>query len=412
MTETMKINLWTPHKNQKILVNNTSRYKVVVCGRRFGKTTYGVKTLVKAGLLKDNGQYFYVAPTYRQAKMIAWKMLQESYLALPPQLQGRINESELYIIIGNNTRIDIKGADNPDSLRGVGLDGIILDEYADIKPSVFEEIIQPALIDKEGWITFIGTPKGFNHFYDLFVYAQQHEDDGWKAFKFTSYDNPLINPAEIDKAKAQTTEDKFAQEYMADFRKMEGLVYKEFDRDTHLIDDKHVIKNRLEKIAGVDFGFTNPAVILSISRDNDNNYYVEDEWYHTGKVNAEIIEHAKTLDINLFYPDPAEPDRIEEMKRANLTIRDVNKDIEKGIDAVRTLFMNKKLFINKRCRHLIWELENYRYKEKKDNHNDPEVPVKENDHCVDALRYALFMNSPVNTDEQEEDMELYSESYI
>jgi len=357
-------------------------------GVGFGKTTYAVNTLIKSALLKEKGQYFYIAPTYKQAKMIAWSMLLESVDNLPKELVHKKNESELYVVLGNNSRIDIKGADNPDSLRGVGLNGVVLDEYADMKPNVFDEIIRPALTDKKGWATFIGTPRGFNHFYELY----KDNREGWAKYHFTSYDNPLIDPEELEEVKQNTSDTKFAQEYMADFRKQEGLVYKEFDRDRHIYSETP--KNIIDVIAGVDFGYKNPSVILVIKKDNDNNYWVTDEWYERGKTTAEIIDYAKTLGINIFYPDPAEPDRIEEMNRAGLNCRDVNKDIAKGIDSVRELFKQNRLHIHESCSNLIWELETYAYPNKKDDKNEAEVPIKENDHALDALRYALFREIP------------------
>lgn len=405
--EKKKINLWNPHENQKKLIQDKKRFKVILCGRRFGKTTYSVNTLVKHALLKQKGEYFYIAPTYKQAKMIAWKMLLESVQKLPKELVHKINESELYVIIGNNSRIDIKGADNPDSLRGVGLDGVVLDEYADMKPNVFQEIIRPALTDKKGFAIFIGTPKGFNHFYDIYSYAEQ--DEKWSAYRFTTYDNPLIDPEEIEEARKAITEDRFAQEYMADFRKMEGLVYKEFDRSKHIYIEEVPRTNVV--LGAIDFGYTNPTAVLRIVQDNDNHYWVTGEWYRTGKTNEEIIEYVKSQDFNKVYPDPAEPDRIEEMNRAGLNIQEVSKDISKGVDSVRNLFKQDRIHIHKSCTNLISELESYRYPEKRDDKNPDEKPIKENDHALDALRYALYMQEPV-VDEIEEDWGLYEQSYI
>jgi phage terminase large subunit len=171
---------------------------------------------------------------------------------------------------------------------------------------------------------------------------------------------------------------------------MEGLVYKEFNRERHVYNEAKI--NKAETILGVDFGYTNPAAILQIIRDTDSHYWVASEWYKTGKTNIEIIEYTKSLSPNAVYPDPAEPDRIEEMKRHGLNCREVNKDIPKGIDAVRELFKQGRIHVHSACKNLIWELETYAYPDKKDLHNEEERPIKENDHAVDALRYALHMN--------------------
>jgi len=391
-----QIILWHPHINQAKLAQDKTRFKVVVCGRRFGKTTFAVNTLIEEALFNNNSLYFYVAPTYRQAKMIAWQMLIESLAKLPNKLIHKVNESELYCVLGNNSRIYIKGADNPDSLRGVGLNGIVLDEYADMKQNVFSDIIRPSLTDKKGWAIFIGTPKGFNHFYELFNFAQNN--DNWKAWKFTSFDNPLLDQNEIESAKQELTQDKFAQEYMGEFKKYEGLVFKEFYREFHTFSDPPE-RVFTETIAGVDFGFTNPSCILKIGVDYDNTYYIMEEWYKPRKTNAEIIEKAKGMDLNILYPDPAEPDRIEEMQRAGLNCREVNKDITSGVDRVRELFKQQKIKIHKNCQNLIWELETYHYPESKLGYNNQEKPIKENDHAIDALRYALYTHRPRSFDD-------------
>jgi len=327
--------------------------------------------------------------------MIAWDMLRELTLKLPPELVKKVNESELYVIVGNNSKICIKGADDPDSLRGVGLNGVVLDEYADMKPRVFTEVIKPSLADKGGWCYFIGTPKGYNHFFDL--WNTKKNEPGWACFRYTTYDNPRIAKEEIEEARKLLPEDTFAQEYLAEFRKFEGLVYKEFQREVH-VKELPADKQWMEVIAGVDFGYTNPAAIVVIGKDFDNHFWVLEELYKTGLTNTEIIERCKNLRekhrINAFYPDHAEPDRIEEMTRAGLSCREVNKDIVKGIDKVRELFKAGRLKITPGCENLIWELEAYHYPPKKDNHNAQEEPIKEDDHCLDALRYALFTSEP------------------
>jgi phage terminase large subunit len=181
---------------------------------------------------------------------------------------------------------------------------------------------------------------------------------------------------------------------MADFRKQQGLVYKEFDRTKHIYNERPE-RPIIEVIAGIDWGYQNPTAVIKIERDYDNHYWVSEEWYRRGKVTAEIVEYAKTMRIDAFYPDPAEPDRLEEAKRLGLVIREANKDVEKGIDSVRNLLKNNRLHIHRSCAQLINEFETYAYKEKKPEHNEPEEPIKENDHGLDALRYALFMQAPV-----------------
>lgn len=378
----------TPAQSQ--IASDKHRFRVVNCGRRFGKTTLAVLEMIAKAVYGNDRQICYIAPTYQQARDIAWQELKK----LCNPAINKVNESRLEITLnttkGGTSTILLRGWESIETLRGQKFDFIVVDEIASMRNwfTNWQEVIRPTLTDVRGEALFISTPKGFNHFYD--IYNLQNTDTDYKSFHFTTYDNPYIPVDEIEKAKQELTEDRFAQEYMADFRKTEGLVYKEFNRGRHIFSELPQ-RQIIETFAGIDFGYTNPTCILTIKKDSDGSYWVVDEWYKSGKTNAEIIEYAKTIGAYSFYPDPAEPDRIEEMSRAGLYVKEVNKDVDKGIDSVRNLFKNNKLFIHKDCKHLIWELETYAYKLKKTDNNTPEEPIKENDHALDALRYALFM---------------------
>jgi PBSX family phage terminase large subunit len=387
------------HPAQKTIARDTHRFRVVDSGRRFGKTVLAVEEMTGKAVAKDDQQIAYIAPTYQQARDIAWELLKKKVLPVVVS----VNESRLEIVVktqfGGKSKIVLRGWESIETLRGQRYDFVVIDEIAQMRnfETGWQEVIRPTLTDTKGETLFISTPKGYNHFYDLF--NQQDTDTDYRSFKFTTYDNPYIPVEEIDKAKQELPEDRFAQEYLADFRKMEGLVYKEFDRERHTYNEQTI--RRSETILGVDFGYTNPACVLEIVRDNDNHYWVKSEWYKTGKTNIEIIEYCKSLLAQVVYPDPAEPDRIEEMRRHGLNTRDVNKDIPKGIDAVRELFKQNRIHIHSSCKNLILELETYAYPDKKDLHNEEERPIKENDHAVDALRYALFMNQPIKNEAQQ-----------
>lgn len=408
--------LLTP--SQSIVAKDTHRFRVLDAGRRFGKTILAAEEILGVALNVDDAVIPYIAPTYKQARDIAWRHFVKRFA---PITVGKPNETRLEITVknakGGQSLIVLRGWESIESLRGQKFPFIVADEVAMYREFWvgWEEVLRPALTDYRGSALFISSPKGFNHFYDLHNYefdSKINANDEWKSFKFTTYDNPFIPRDEIEAARLSMTEDRFAQEYLGEFRKMEGLVYKEFDRTKHIFDDATPRRATAEVLAPVDFGYTNPAVILTIHHDTDNHYWVTDEWYKTQKTNQEIIEVAKTLRANVYYPDPAEPDRIEEMRRAGLNVRDVSKDIPKGIDAVRELFKQGRLHIHERCHHLISELESYRYPEKSTNHNESEVPVKEDDHCVDALRYALYNNSPAALEDFNQDFSLYHSNYI
>jgi phage terminase large subunit len=155
----------------------------------------------------------------------------------------------------------------------------------------------------------------------------------------------------------------------------------------------------MEKRGGIDFGHTNPSAILTCYRSKDRKYYITDEYYERGKVQSELNQEMLSRRAESWYPDPAEPDRIEEMRRAGLSVSEVSKNVSAGIDTVRSLLKQNRLFIHLNCPNLIWELETYRYKPKKADSNEPEEPIKENDHSLDCLRYVLHMweNTTVST---------------
>lgn len=389
----IKLNL---HKNQYKIFNDGHRFKVVCCGRRFGKTTLAIITLIIKALEADNGLFWYVSPTYRQSKQIAWELLQSKLRELPAELiRKRPNETELSVTIGNNSRIQLKGADNPDSLRGVGLNGIVMDEYASMSPKVFEEIIRPTLTDTMGWALFIGTPKGFNHFYDL----MNIKDTDYSVYRFTSYDNPFLFKEEIDKAKEELTDDAFAQEYLADFRKFTGLVYKDFNRNKHIV-QPFLIDQSWTRYIGIDFGAANPTGVVFVCCDNNQNWFVYDEIYEKESGVEKISEMIKAriigLNISGIFGDPSGKIIMQEYQLKGIPVVGGNNEMIGGISKINeylkpSLLTGKpRLKVFKTCPNLIREFENYHYSEKKNTLNAQERPVKEHDHLLDALRYVLF----------------------
>lgn len=378
------------HTTQKIVAQDKHRFRVVNCGRRWGKTTLAILEMVAKGVFKDGARIAYIAPTIQQARDISWNELKK--ICLPITVKSKEAPSlELTISTknGSESTIWLRGWENVETLRGQKFDFIVIDEIASMRNFWlnWQEVIRPTLTDNKGEVLFISTPKGFNHFYDLYNFS----DDDYKSFHFTTYDNPHMPVEEIDKAKKELPEDKFAQEYMADFRKSEGLVYKEFNRDIHLFEET-INKEGMKYIAGVDFGFTNPCAVIHILVDGDNNFLVVDEWYKTQRTEEQIGEYVKSCGFNEVYPDPESPSAIEVLNAKGINVQEVIKgkdSIKSGIDSVRALFKSNRLHIHKECKNLIQELETYSYPEKRPNNNEQEVPVKENDHALDALRYAI-----------------------
>lgn len=381
------------HPAQSQIASDKHRFRVICCGRRFGKTTLAIEEIKGCAALRPGSRIAYIAPTYQQARDIAWAQLKKELV----QAADLINESRLEIKLVNGSLIFLRGWEAIETLRGQKFDLIVLDEVAMMRNfwAHWQEVIRPTLTDTKGEGIFISTPKGFNHFYELYQF--ENKDTDYKSFHFTSYDNPFIPKEELDKARLEVTEDRFAQEYLADFRKVEGLVYKEFDRSRHLFDepgfagDKFIVA---KTFGGHDFGTHSPCASITILKDTDGVYWVTEEFYKPGLTDSQQADYVAALGWNEAYPDPESLSGILEMKKRGINVRDVikNKDsVRNGINKVRELFKSGRLYIHSSCVNLIWELETYAYPEKKDLHNEDENPIKENDHALDALRYALMM---------------------
>lgn len=396
------------HPSQVQIATDTHQFRVVNCGRRFGKTSLSIEE-IKGKALYHPKRICYIAPTYQQARDIAWEQLKKE---LEPIIFN-VNESRLELKChtndGGESLIVLRGWEAIETLRGQYFDFIVIDEVASMRNfwNNWMEVLRPTLIDTKGEVLFISTPKGFNHFYDLYnLELDPIKGKDFKSFHFTSYDNPHIPADELEKSKQEMTEDSFAQEFLADFRKTEGLVYKEFDRERHLYDDNGGPKKVIEYIAGVDFGFNHPAAVIPVQRDDDGNYWVPGEWVKTKRTESQIGEYVKSCRFHRIYPDPENPSAIQVMNDMGLPVIEVVKgkgSVQAGINKVRELFKQNRLFIHKACQNLINELETYSYKDKDGMAFEPENPIKEHDDALDALRYAIVGTFELVVRPQEEE---------
>jgi predicted phage terminase large subunit-like protein len=208
---------------QQEVWNDPVRFKVVAAGRRTGKSRLAAYLLLVNALQTDKGHVFYVAPTQGQARDIMWNLLLEVGHDV---IEGsHVNNMQIRLI--NGITISLKGADRPETMRGVSLKYLVLDEYADMKPDVWELILRPALADLKGSALFIGTPMGRNHFYELYKQAELGSDTDFKAWHYTSYDNNLLDKNEIDRAKKSMSSYAFRQEFMASFEARGSEMFKE-----------------------------------------------------------------------------------------------------------------------------------------------------------------------------------------
>ena len=204
---------YCPRKVFEDFHDRTERWSVIVAHRRCGKTVLCINDLIYRALIEDkeNGRYAYVAPYYAQSKTIAWDYL----LQFSRPVMSKANQSELWVELMNGARIRLFGADNPDALRGLYLDGVVLDEYADMKPSIFGAVLRPLLSDRKGWATFIGTPKGHNAFWE--VYSNATQDPNWYVKVLRASQTGLLEQEELDDAAKTMTQDQYLQEFECDF---------------------------------------------------------------------------------------------------------------------------------------------------------------------------------------------------
>ena len=403
---------YEPTDKQAELHGDSTRFKVAVFGRRSGKSTFALNEAIQVCLEKPNSKVWIICPTFAQAKDIYWigpDMVNKFVL---PEYVKRKNDSTLLIEFKTGSILQFKGADRPEVMRGVALDLLISDEIAEHRyaKETWEQILLPALSDKQGQAIFIGTPKGYNFMYELYELGQNENLEVWKSWKVPTWKSGApwtqtrAGKKELKRLEEQMTEDAYMQEYGADFRKHTGLVFKTFERDVHVQSFEVNATYPLE--VGQDFGYTNPTAVLFSYFDNDDTWYIFDEYYASQKP---IIEHAGSLMAkrNLYnnklksaFGDSEDPQSIAEYAKYDWYLTPAPKpkgSIITGISRIEERMKinavtgRPKVIIHPRCQNLIYELERYRWKEQKNYElNEADTPEKAYDHLIDAMRYIVL----------------------
>ena len=280
---------------QQVVAKDTHRFRVLVTGRRFGKTTLAIRELCYVARI-PNRVCWYVAPSYRQAKQIAWVQIKKILQDL--RWVNRINEAELTIFLKNGSRICLRGADNPDSLRGVGIDFLVMDEAADISESSWSAVLRPTLSDTKGKALFCGTPKGMNWFYDLYQKGQDQTENDWSSHQYTTLMGTWVDDDEIQQARKDLDAKTFRQEYEATWETYSGIVYYGFDIK-HNVKHFEVPEDITTYHIGVDMNLDPMSAVVSYIKDNI--VYVFDEiqiWSsNTDEVVQEIHNRYKNKKI-------------------------------------------------------------------------------------------------------------------
>lgn len=402
---------FNPHSGQQdiaeALLNH--RYVVVRAGRRFGKSALALNLVLREAL-NNPGRYWIVAPEYKQAKSIYWRDLVDEYI--PEPLIISKNNAELIIelqtlIPGKKSTIEFKGSDNENSLRGAGLMGVILDEFAFQKEYIWDKILSPMLVQTGGWSLFITTPNGvsnhFKNFWDNAVALEAGGDTDWKTFHFTSYDNPLIPKENLDKERDRLTPEFFQQEFMADFAKFTGLIYTGFDDKVHVRDFE--IDENWAFYRSIDFGATDPNAVSFIGMDRNGVCYIFDELYISDIRTSELAEMIKQKSAHRYfvatYADSAAKQSIIDLGFYGVNAIPVKKNerakdttninwIIAGIDRVHQLLKEDKIVIHPRCKATIKEFMSYSWR--KDRMGEAvNFPEDKNNHILDELRYFVGM---------------------
>lgn len=380
---------WSPHPAQRAIMDSPARFRVVAAGRRFGKTEMARHLAIEQAWENSNANVWWVSPRYEDANELGFDELEQELPEAAIETKSRSHPRKIKLI--NGSVLSFRSGDREDSLRGRGLDFLVIDEAASVPSRAWRSELRPALSDYEAPMVAIGTPKGqTGWFHEWFERGQGDEHPETVSWQATTYDNPYIADSEVEAARAELPQFVFEQEYLAKFRSPSGLVYQEFTDDDIVADDP---ANPRRVLYGVDWGYANPAAITVVIETRTDEFYVVDEFYEARQTAQDIAAAAAALQdrwgAGTFFCDPAEPDSIEEFGRAGLDATDADNSLMPGIGSVASAFSADRLFIHERCENLIREMNNYRYPETDEEDEPPEKPIAINDHAADSLRYAI-----------------------
>ena len=388
-------------KPQKKVIKDDSRFRVLITGRRFGKTYLAINELAKFAS-QPNKKVWYVAPSYRQAKAICWGVLKEKMIH--HKWVKSINHSDLTITLKNNSQITLRGSDNENSLRGVGLHGLVMDEFADISKETWFEVLRPTLSDTKGHALFCGSPRGFGNWsYELYKMGETNKD--WKSFQYTTLEGEQVSEDEIEQAKQDLDLRTFQQEYEATFVNYSGMIYYNFSRDKNIVEKYN--KNTGILHIGLDFNVDPMSAVVCVI-ENDRIFMIDEIQIYSSNTN-EMCEEIRTRYKNVqivVYPDPSARQRktsaggltdLAILKNNGFDVRCKNTAplVRDRINAVNSKLKNvngkSSLFIVKSCKNAIKSIERQIYKE------GTHIPDKDSgyDHMNDALGYLVEYNFPL-----------------
>jgi len=376
------------------ILNDQSRFKVIVAGRRWGKTVLALMWLCLGDILPNERRWF-IAPTYRQGKMIAFPLLRQLFRG-----RAKINESELKVTLPNEAEICIKGADNEDSLRGAGLNRVILDEYAYFKPHVWEEIVLPMLATSQGDAMFIGTPNGFDTMYELFLKGQS--DPEWASWQYKTIEGGFVSDDEIDRLRANMDGRLYRQEMEGSFESTGNRAAYNFDRDIHIKKADSLTGNRF---IGMDFNVDYMSAVFACEYTDGTVHYFDEIRQANSNTESMAKEMKKKWGLHPTFPDPAGRARSTTSNRSDHAIlREFGYPVyaRRAHPAVkdRLACLNKKLLdakdkvgmtVDPKCKYLIKDLEQCQ----RDKRGGIDKSNQELSHMIDACSYLLEIKFPI-----------------
>ena len=382
------------HPKQQKAFDFVSQFGTAVAGVQSGKTFLGSYWALKKIAENPDKAGIIVAPTYKILQQATMK----KFFDIAPSYRQYYKEQKGEIVLPSGATIFTRSADNPLGLEGITAHWIWLDEGGQCSLLTWT-VLRSRVSMTGGQILITTTPYNMGWLYqDFFIPWRDKLDKQLSFFTWRSIDNPYFRQEFYDAEKRRLPPEEFARRYEGEFRKMTGLVW-ELPQEAIIEPLQGLQKKSEARIAGVDWGFRNPAAII-VCYLYDNVWHIVDEWKSAEKTTAETIQvlqnKIKDHRITKVYPDPAEPDRIEECKRANIPIYDTDKDIEGGLSHIKQLIYEKRFLVFNTCKETLDEMSMYHYPEKQqENKEAKELPEKFNDHLCDALRYAIYSYQPL-----------------
>ncbi len=374
--------------------NFTTQFAVACAGVQSGKTFLGAHWILKKMTEFPKANGIITAPTYKILQSATLKKLFE----IAPQMMSWYKEQKGEIQLPTGGTIFIRSMDDPLKAEGITASYIWGDELGQSGIMAWT-VLRSRVSMTQGQILITTTPYNMGWLYtDFFVPWKDKHDLNLSFYTWKSIDNPWYPQDYYDAEQKRLTPEEFARRYMGEFRKMSGLVW-DLPSENVIEPINPIIKTDA-RIIGVDWGYKNPAAVVVIYL-KDQKWYIVDEWKKKERTTPEIIQVIQNKFrehlVTRIYADPAEPDRIEECRRAGLPIFDTNKDVTGGLSYISQAIRENRFFVTKNCVDTLDEFSMYHWVEPDpDSHKpDKEEPEKEFDHLCDAIRYGIFSYKPM-----------------